>query len=77
VTRAEQARRDSSDAPQMAKAADAVEIDTTGLDLDEVIGEILRLADGAYPGGRPPHTPPGAYPERRPSHIRKAGAWTT
>jgi CMP/dCMP kinase len=77
VTRAEQAQRDSSDAPQMAKAADAVEIDTTGLDLDEVIGEILRLADGAYPGGRPPHTPPGAYPEGRPSHIRKAGAWTT
>lgn len=46
VTRAEQARRDSSDAPQMTKASDAVEIDTTGLGLDEVIREIVRLADG-------------------------------
>ncbi len=45
VTRAEQARRDSSDAPQMARAADAVEIDTTALGLDEVIREIVRLAD--------------------------------
>ena len=50
VTRAEQARRDSSDAPQSAKAADAVEIDTTGLDLDEVIGEIVRLADSRRAG---------------------------
>ena len=68
VTRAEQARRDSSDAPQMARAADAVEIDTTGLDLDEVVGEILRLADGARPGGQPPRTSPLS---------RKAGAWTS
>jgi CMP/dCMP kinase len=45
VTRAEQARRDSSDAAQMTKAPDAVEIDTTGLGLDEVIREIVRLAD--------------------------------
>ncbi len=44
VTRAEQARRDRSDAPQMAKASDAVEIDTTGLGLDQVIGEIVSLA---------------------------------
>jgi cytidylate kinase len=68
VTRAEQARRDSSDAPQMAKAADAVEIDTTGLDLDDVIGEILRLAGGTRPGGQPARTPPLS---------RKAGAWTS
>jgi cytidylate kinase len=47
VTRAEQAQRDSSDAQQMTKAPDAVEIDTTGLGLDEVIREIVRLADGA------------------------------
>jgi CMP/dCMP kinase len=50
VTRAEQARRDSSDAPQMAKAPDAVEIDTTGLGQDEVIREIVRLADGRRAG---------------------------
>ena len=50
VTRAEQAQRDSSDAPQMAKAADAVEIDTTGLGLDEVIREIVRLADSRRAG---------------------------
>ena len=45
VTRAEQARRDSSDAPQMARAADAVEIDTSALGLDEVIREIVTLAE--------------------------------
>jgi cytidylate kinase len=44
VTRVEQARRDARDAPQMARAADAVEIDTTALGLDEVIGEIIGLA---------------------------------
>jgi len=50
VTRAEQARRDRADAPQMAMAPDAVEIDTTGLDLDEVIGEIVSLADSRMAG---------------------------
>jgi CMP/dCMP kinase len=45
VTLAEQARRDASDARQMARAADAVEIDTTGLGLAEVIAEIAALAD--------------------------------
>jgi len=44
VTRAEQARRDQSDAPQMARAADAVEIDTTALSQDDVISEIVTLA---------------------------------
>jgi cytidylate kinase len=44
VTRAEQAQRDKADAPQMAMAADAVEIDTTALGLDEVIREIVALA---------------------------------
>jgi len=52
----------------MTKAADAVEIDTTGLDLDEVVGEILRLADDAHPGEQPTRTPPLS---------RKAGAWTS
>jgi cytidylate kinase len=50
VTRAEQARRDSSDAAQMARAADAVEIDTTALSLDEVIAEIVMLADSRRAG---------------------------
>jgi CMP/dCMP kinase len=50
VTRAEQARRDRTDAPQMAMAPDAVEIDTTGLDAGEVIGEIVSLADSRTAG---------------------------
>ena len=43
VTQAEQSRRDRRDAPQMARAADAVEIDSTGLGLDEVTREIVGL----------------------------------
>ncbi|MGO9079796.1 MAG: (d)CMP kinase [Streptosporangiaceae bacterium] len=43
LTRQEQARRDRRDAPQLARAADAVEIDATMLTLDEVIGTILHL----------------------------------
>ncbi len=50
LTQAEQARRDRSDAPQMARAADAVEIDTTALGLDEVIREIITLADSRRAG---------------------------
>jgi CMP/dCMP kinase len=50
VTQAEQARRDSSDAAQMTRAADAVEIDTTALTLDEVIAEIVKLANGRRAG---------------------------
>ena len=50
VTKAEQARRDRSDAPQMAKAADAVEIDTTALGLHQVIREIVALADSRRAG---------------------------
>ena len=44
LTRAEQARRDRKDARQMTKAPDAVEIDSTGLGLDEVVQEIVSLA---------------------------------
>jgi cytidylate kinase len=47
VTQREQARRDRRDAPQMARAADAVEIDTSALDLDEVIAAIVTLARSA------------------------------
>lgn len=45
VTQAEQERRDTSDAPQMARAPDAVQIDTTGLTRSEVVGAIVALAD--------------------------------
>ncbi len=45
VTLAEQARRDAADAPQMARAPDAIEIDTTGLGLADVIAEIAALVD--------------------------------
>jgi CMP/dCMP kinase len=50
VTQAEQAQRDRSDAPNMAMAPDAVEIDTTTLGLDEVIREIIALADSRRAG---------------------------
>ncbi len=43
-TRADQDRRDRLDAAQSGKAADAVEIDSTGLGLDEVVDIIVRLA---------------------------------
>jgi cytidylate kinase len=52
VTLAEQARRDASDAPQMARADDAVEIDTSELGLDEVIARIVALADRRRAGAR-------------------------
>ena len=54
VTRAEQARRDRSDAPQMARATDAVEIDTTALDTGDVIDEIVALADSRRAGAWTP-----------------------
>jgi cytidylate kinase len=44
TTRADQDRRDSMDAAQSGKAADAVEIDSTALSLDEVVDIIVRLA---------------------------------
>jgi CMP/dCMP kinase len=44
TTRTEQDRRDSMDAGQSGKAADAIDIDSTSLSLDEVIGEIVQLA---------------------------------
>jgi len=40
----EQARRDHRDAAQMAVAADAVEIDTSGLTLDDVVDQVVELA---------------------------------
>jgi cytidylate kinase len=44
LTQAEQQRRDHADAAQMAKARDAVLIDSTALNLDEVISVIVGLA---------------------------------
>ena len=44
VTQSEQQRRDRTDAPQTAQAADAVQIDSTALGLDEVVGAIVDLA---------------------------------
>jgi len=44
VTQQEQLRRDRADAPQTVMAADAVEIDSTALSLDEVISLIAGLA---------------------------------
>ena len=43
-TEAAQARRDRLDAAQSEKAADALLLDATDMTLDEVIGEIARLA---------------------------------
>jgi cytidylate kinase len=43
-TRIEVDRRDRMDAAQSGKAADAVEVDSTGLDLDQVVGIIVGLA---------------------------------
>ena len=43
ATRQEQATRDKLDAAQMVMAADAVHIDTTGLDIAEVVGRIVGL----------------------------------
>ena len=44
VTEADQARRDRMDAGQLARAEDAVEIDSTMFGLDDVIGMIAGLA---------------------------------
>ena len=50
VTMAEQAVRDRRDAPQSAVAADAVRIDATDLDLDEVIQRIVGLVTAERAG---------------------------
>jgi CMP/dCMP kinase len=44
VTQAEQQRRDQADSAQMVMAADAVQIDSTVRDLDEVVSAIVDLA---------------------------------
>jgi cytidylate kinase len=52
LTEREQRRRDQRDAPQMARAADAVQIDTSTLRLDEVVDMIIRLAGERQAGQR-------------------------
>jgi CMP/dCMP kinase len=44
AVRREQARRDERDAAQMVAAADAVEIDTSAMSLDEVVGKVVAMA---------------------------------
>jgi cytidylate kinase len=44
VTQRENERRDQADAPQTVMAGDAIEIDSTVLSLDEVVGLIVRVA---------------------------------
>jgi len=61
LTQAEQARRDRLDSPQSERAADAVPIDSTALDVAAVVAAIVGLAQARQPaeGGR------GARPARR------------
>jgi CMP/dCMP kinase len=58
VTRAEQKRRDTADAPQSVMAGDAIKVDSTVLSLDQVIGLIVRVAgERGFPlAGRPART---------------------
>jgi cytidylate kinase len=58
VTRDEQQRRDTADAPQSVMAGDAIRVDSTVLSLDQVIGLIVRAAgDRGFPlAGRPART---------------------
>jgi CMP/dCMP kinase len=58
VTRDEQKRRDTADAPQSVMADDAIKVDSTVLSLDQVIGLIVRAAgDRGFPlAGRPART---------------------
>jgi cytidylate kinase len=58
VTRDEQKRRDTADAPQSVMAGDAIKVDSTVLSLNQVIGLIVRAAgDRGFPlAGRPART---------------------
>ncbi len=61
VTAREQHRRDRADAPQSVMAADAVEIDSTSLTLDEVIGMITSLASERAGLGEQPRPADAAW----------------
>ena len=60
MTRAENERRDRADAPQTVMAADAIEVDSTVLSLDEVISLIVRVA---VERGFPPYQGSAAAPQ--------------
>jgi len=51
-TLAEQARRDQRDAAQLVMAADAIEVDTSVLGLDQVVSRIVELARALRPVSR-------------------------
>jgi cytidylate kinase len=40
-------RRDADDATQMLRSADAIEIDTTGVAVEEIVSRLVRLAQQA------------------------------
>ncbi|MBA3374069.1 MAG: (d)CMP kinase [Euzebyaceae bacterium] len=44
-------RRDADDASQMLRSTDAVEIDTTGVAVDEIVARLVRLAQRAGAAG--------------------------
>jgi cytidylate kinase len=67
LTRDENKRRDRADAPQTVMASDAIEVDSTVLDLDEVIGLIVRVA--AERGFRVPENRAGAPAQRGPRQV--------
>ena len=58
VTRDEQNRRDTADAPQSAMAPDAIEVDSTVMSQDQVIGLVVRVAgERGFPlAGHPART---------------------
>jgi cytidylate kinase len=58
VTRDEQKRRDAADAAQSAMASDAIQVDSTALSLEQVIGLIVRVAgERGFPlAGHPART---------------------
>jgi cytidylate kinase len=58
VTRDEQKRRDTADAPQSAMAPDAIEVDSTVMSQDQVIALIVRVAgERGFPlAGHPART---------------------
>jgi cytidylate kinase len=58
VTQRENQRRDAIDAPQTVMADDAIEIDSTVLSLDEVVGLIVRLARERATRRQQPRTDP-------------------
>jgi CMP/dCMP kinase len=66
ATQADLARRDRLDSTRMAdpltRAADAVELDTTCLGLDEVIAEVVRMARDTITAGDPARRVPAGDP---------------